>query len=407
MEPDDHPIDDHLIVLRVLAGDKAAFGVLVDRHRPEAMRLARRLLRGPDAEDVVQEALLHAFLGLDRLRAHERFRGWLLGIVLNMARSRWRTPLHHPLDDWAGGTMVASPLTIDVEPSPEVVHESRELHRLVIAAIAALPVEQRDTVELHYVDGLKLWEIASLVDAPVGTIKARLHRARARLRHALAEAVAVERPAPDGKEEALMIEVTVEDVVLRSACAEPAVWLADPKDNRCGWWRVVLLKERGGERVLPVWLNPMDGDFIAMRLVGLGSYRPMPHDLIERMLRIGQLRIEKVAVTGLRDNTFYATLWVRAGDALHEVDARPSDAIGLALDAGAPIFVAEETFGQSGAKVLSAGRELPALEAIHQEAVAAGRGEPEPVEREWRSFRSLPRHEPSWLRTRPLPSPRS
>jgi bifunctional DNase/RNase len=311
MEP-----DDHLIVLRVLAGDKAAFGDLVDRHRPEAVRLARRLLRGPDA----------------------------------------------------------------------------------------VPAEQRDTVELHYVDGLKLWEIASLVDAPVGTIKARLHRARARLRHALAEAVAVGRHPPAALQEALMVEVTVEDVVLRSPRPEPAVWLADPKENRCGWWRVVLLKERGGERVLPIWLNPLDGDFIAMRLVGLGSYRPMPHDLIERLLRIAELRLEKVAVTGLRDNTFYATLWVRAGDALHEVDARPSDAIALALDAGAPIFVTEETFGQTGVKVLGAGRELPALEAIHLEAVAAGRGEPEREEREWRSFRSLPRHEASWLRARPRPA---
>ena len=399
MEP-----DDHLIVLRVLAGDKAAFGTLVDRHRPEALRLARRLLRGADAEDVVQEALLHAFLGLDRLRAHERFRGWLLGIVVNMARSRWRTPLDHPLDDWAGGTLRASPLTIDVEPSPEVVHESRELHRLVMAAIASLPVEQRDTVELHYVDGLKLWEIASLVDAPVGTIKARLHRARARLRQALGHAVAVERPAPDVKEESLMVEVTVDDVVLRSPSLEPAVWLADPKDNRCGWWRVVLLKERAGARVLPIWLNPLDGDHIAMRLVGLGSFRPMPHDLIARMLRIGQLRVEKVAVTGLRDRTFYATLWVRAGDTVHEVDARPSDAIALALDEGAPIFVTEETFGQTSVKVLGAGRELPGLEAITQETIAAGHAEREPEAREWRSFRSLPRHEASWLRAR---APRS
>ena len=156
--------------------------------------------------------------------------------------------------------------------------------------------------------------------------------------------------------------------------------------------------------MLPIWLNPLDGDQIAMRLVGVGSFRPMPHDRIERMLRIGQLRVEKVAVTGLRESTFYATLWVRAGDTVHEVDARPSDAIALALDEGAPIFVTEETFGQTSVTVLSAGRELPGLEAITQAAIAAGHAEREPEAREWRSFRSLPRHEPSWLRAR---APRS
>lgn len=392
---------DDFLIHRVLAGDKPAFGALVDRHRPEAVRLACRLLhRAPDAEDVVQEAFLHAFLSLARLRSPERFRGWLLGIVLNLARSRWRTRPDYPLEAWAGGHMKANPLTLDVEPSPEVVHESRELHRLVMDAIATLPVEQRDTVELHYVEGLKLWEIASIVDAPVGTIKARLHRARARLREALAEAVTAGRRAAAAPEEALMVEVTVEDVIVRSPKAEPAVWMAEPKASTLHYWRVVLLKERAGDRVLPIWLHPHDGDWIAMRLAGLEFFRPIPHDLIARLLQIGDLRVEKVAVTGLRENIFYSSLWVRAGGAVHEVDARPSDAIAIALESGAPIFVTEETFGQAGVKVLSAGRELPELEAIHQQAVAEGRAEPDPVEKEWRSFQSLPRNEATWLRPR-------
>jgi RNA polymerase sigma factor (sigma-70 family) len=393
---------DDLLVHRVLAGDKPAFGELVDRHRQEALRLAGRLLRrrAHEAEDVVQEAFLHAFLSLARLRSPERFRGWLLGIVLNIARSRWRTRLDYPLEAWAGGQTMADPLTLDAEPSPEVVYESRELHRLVTDAIATLPVEQRDTVELHYVEGLKLWEIASLVDAPVGTIKARLHRARGRLRHALAEAVTVGRRALDAAEEALMIEVTVEDVIVRSPKVEPGAWLADPKGSKLDYWRVVLLKERAGDRVLPIWLHPFDGDWIAMRLVGLGFFRPVPHDLIARLLQVGDLRVEKVAVTGLREDTFYGSLWVRAGEVVHEIDARPSDAIAIALDSGAPIFVTEETFRQAGVKVLSAGRELPELEAIQQRSVAEGRAEPDPVEKEWRSFRSLPRNESKWLRAR-------
>jgi RNA polymerase sigma factor (sigma-70 family) len=391
---------DDVLVRRVLAGDKRAFGDLIDRHRVEAVRLARRLLRGPDAEDVVQDAVLQAFLSLAKLRSPERFRGWLLGIVLNIARSRWRSRPNYPLEAWVGGRMVADPLVLDAEPSPEVVHEARELHRVVTDAIATLPEAQRTTVELHYVEGLTLWEIASLADAPVGTIKARLHRARARLRQELAEAVSIGRRHTVAVEEARMVEVTVEDVLVRSPKAQPATWLADHKTNQLDYWRVVLLKERTGERVLPIWVHPFDGDWIAMRLAGLEFFRPVPHDLIARLLRIGDLRVEKVAVIGLRDKTFFGSLWIRAGGTVHEIDARPSDAIAIALDRGAPIFVAEETFGQAGVKVLTAGRELPQLEAIHEQSIAEGRTEPDTVERAWCSFRVLPRNDGPWLRTR-------
>jgi RNA polymerase sigma-70 factor, ECF subfamily len=81
--------NDASLVAQVLGGDPSAFGPLIDRHRPTAMRLARRLLGHPaDAEDVVQEALLHAFLGLHEVRLTDRFGAWLLGIVVNLCRPR-------------------------------------------------------------------------------------------------------------------------------------------------------------------------------------------------------------------------------------------------------------------------------------------------------------------------------
>src|SRR5438132_28375 len=108
---------DEIVVRRVLAGEKAAFGELIDRHRGEALRLARRLVRGSsEAEDVVQEALLQSFLSLDRLRSPDRFRGWLLGIVVNMARSRRRQPHGFSLDDLAGGRLVHDAALFDPMP---------------------------------------------------------------------------------------------------------------------------------------------------------------------------------------------------------------------------------------------------------------------------------------------------
>ena len=387
---------DDRLVRRVLSGDKPAFGELVDRHRPVALRLARRVLRrGPDVEDVVQEAFLHAFLSLHRLRTPAQFRSWLLGIVLNLARSIWRGRREYSLEDWAGGRMMADPAMLSPEPSPEIAHEAHELHRLVAEAIATLPAEQRDSVELHYLEGLRVWEIASIVDAPVGTIKARLHRARVRLRDALTEMIAIGRPGAAPAEEAFMIEVTVEDVIVRAPIAEPGPWPEDPRKSRLDYWRIVLLKERAGERVLPIWMHPHDGDWIGMRLEGLEYIRPMPHDLVTRLLDISDLRLEKVAVTTLRDNIFYGTLSVRAGDHVHEIDARPSDAIAIALDRGVPIFIAEELL--STRPSLSAGHELPGLEAYRQVCIAEGKAEPD-ADQAYRSFRGLPRS--GWIRPR-------
>ncbi len=80
------------LVKRVLAGDWAAFGPLVDRQRPVLLRLAQRMLGDPaEAEDVAQEVCLHAFLSLSRLRDPERFAAWLYGIAVNLCRMRLRT----------------------------------------------------------------------------------------------------------------------------------------------------------------------------------------------------------------------------------------------------------------------------------------------------------------------------
>lgn len=163
---------DGAIVERVLAGDRDAFGILIDRHRDGATRLAIRILRDrADAEDVVQEALLHAFLDLAELRTHDRFVAWLLGIVVNLAKTRLRMRREVPVEDWTGGRAIRGFVWIDAEPTPEARQEARELHDRVWKALGELPAEQQETVQLHYVDGLRVWEIAALVGVPTGTVK--------------------------------------------------------------------------------------------------------------------------------------------------------------------------------------------------------------------------------------------
>jgi RNA polymerase sigma factor (sigma-70 family) len=142
--------DDRAIVELVLAGDKAAFGELIERNSVAALAFARRLLGSPNAEDAVQEAFLAAFLKLENLRDRDHFRAWLFGILANVCRSRLRLLREGYFHDFLGGQPVVGFRLEEGGPSAEDVFETRELHRLISDAIEALPDEQREAVRLHY-----------------------------------------------------------------------------------------------------------------------------------------------------------------------------------------------------------------------------------------------------------------
>jgi RNA polymerase sigma factor (sigma-70 family) len=384
--------NDKALVERVLAGDKAAFGSLIDRHRYAALAFARRMVNAGDAEDVVQEALLAAFLNLRTLRDHDRFRAWLLGIVANLARSRLRMRREGFEQDCLGGRPVEGFRLEEAEPSLELIYETKELHRLISNAVDTLPAEHRDAVRLHYYEGLRLAEIAILVGSPLGTIKARLHHARRQLKKSLLSELGRFPIRIDEEGGSPMTEVTVADVVLRAPKNENAKWLAGLKDYKLGLTRVVLLKELAGERILPIWVGFIEGDIIALILENLAFQRPSIFDLTVNLLQAGRVKLQKVAVTALRNNVYYASVWIDAAGQTHEIDARPSDAITLALQLNAPIFVNAETWEQAaaGGFLLKVGGESE-LEKFHMKGVAEGKAEPDPVEMEFRSYRSLPR----------------
>src|SRR5713101_2223787 len=144
--------DDAAFVKRVLAGEKSAFGPLIDRHWPRAIRLALRMLGDvADAEDVVQDAFLQALLSLRSLRAQDQFGAWLLGIVVNLCRMHWRARRNgHALEDGDRWITVPFFMGTDTQPSPEAVYEARESYNIVMAALATLPADQQQAVRLHY-----------------------------------------------------------------------------------------------------------------------------------------------------------------------------------------------------------------------------------------------------------------
>jgi len=318
---------DSGLVAAALDGNEDAFAVLVERHRDRVRLVAHRVLGDwEEAEDVAQEALLAAHATLARLRDAERFGAWIAAIAANRAKMRVRTRRAGwtSLDELAGG--IAAP----TQEEPGALDEVRE-------ALETLSAPQRETVLLHYVEGLSTAEIAARRGESPGAVRVRLHRARGLLRSSLVPATAKEQD---------MIEVELEDVLVR-ALAEDSERelprLANPS------LRVVLLREKDGDRVLPIWIGAFEGDALALQLGGEKTPRPLTPDLMARTIDALGGTVERVEVTRLEDNTFYAVVAIATDGRREELDARPSDGLNLAARVGAPVYVAPGIMEQSSA----------------------------------------------------------
>ena len=107
---------------------------------------------------------------------------------------------------------------------------------------------------------------------------------------------------------------------------------------------VVILSPTGLNKVLPIWIGHAEAWAIAMELSGVGSKRPLTHDLLKRMLDALGARVVRVDITELKEQTFFAVIHIEADGEEKLIDARPSDSIALALKTGAAIYVNEELF---------------------------------------------------------------
>ncbi|HEX9373558.1 MAG TPA: bifunctional nuclease domain-containing protein, partial [Roseiflexaceae bacterium] len=341
---DDRRSDAALVAL-ALAGEGEVFGTLLLRYYASVARLCHRLL-GPtsEAQDVAQEAALQAFLGLSTLNEPARFGAWLHAIAANLARMelrRRRTLSLEALQDPSsssgrGAAMVV--LWAAGPPTPEEVHAAREVHDTIVAALSELSVVNREVVIGFYLEGYSYAELAELLGVPVSTVKGRLFKGRRQLRETLAPtAREVLKPDRRPRKERLMeaselVEVKIESI--RSSVLTQS--------------RVVVLSEQGGERLLPIWIGVFEGDAIRLALEGYQPQRPMTHDLALRLITPLGAQVQHVVVNKLAETTFYAQITLAVDGQVHEIDARPSDAIALAVRAGAPIYVARSVFDTAG-----------------------------------------------------------
>jgi uncharacterized protein len=110
---------------------------------------------------------------------------------------------------------------------------------------------------------------------------------------------------------------------------------------------IVILKDVGGSSLLPIWVGVYEANAIALEIEKVSTPRPMTHDLIKTLLLGLDAGIRKVVVNDLKDDTFYAVIWIERNGELISVDSRPSDALALALRLDCPIFVDDEVLKSS------------------------------------------------------------
>jgi uncharacterized protein len=102
---------------------------------------------------------------------------------------------------------------------------------------------------------------------------------------------------------------------------------------------IIILRDEEGQRILPIWVGVFEANAIALQIENVQTPRPMTHDLLKNVIDDLAGQVERIVVTELKENTFYALIHIRARERAIAIDARPSDAIALALRTRAPIFV--------------------------------------------------------------------
>jgi len=358
------------LVREARRGCKEAMAELLRRHWGTAVLLAGRVLGSPDlARDAAQEAAVAAMTDLERLRSPDRFGAWFCGIALNVAR-RWRRQLQSEVPG-------LGPDLAFVSADPAEAAETADTAARVRGAIAALADGQQDAVRLFYLQGLSHREVAAELGISTGAVKARLHQARAALAPRLVQFTALPevRTVTATEETAQWAEVTVSEIRRTS------------EEDLLQRKHAMVLAERGGDRRLPIWIGPAEATALALMLESVETPRPFPYKLAAGLVEAAGSQITEVKVTRLLDSVFYACVVVQGPGGPREVDARPSDAVNLAVASGAPILLNAELF--SAAAVHDDG-EKPSLHPVATAGIAAEAQQRMREAAQRRAQRSLP-----------------
>jgi RNA polymerase sigma-70 factor (ECF subfamily) len=356
-------IPDGDLVRLARDGDPVAFRLLVERHQPTVRARARNLCGNPsDVDDVVQEAFLRAFIGLDRLRDPDLFAGWLGSIAANVCRGlrrrapvtllpAWPEPLH--------------PATVHGLPSADDLDRADALR----AAVAGLPAGQRRAVALHYYADLPAGQIAE----SAGAARVSLHKARLRLRAYLTEHRPDLVPAPSRRTPMTAVRIA------RAERRIPPGPLPDGFPSH-----VIMLADDAGRRELPIWLQ----DFDPRRLSKLFEPSAADHEPAETaqartadeltalLLRAAGASVTGVDIDELGPEVAVARIDLASPAGTRHVTARVAEGLAVAITAGAPVRVADPVMDRLASPLADDDRPAPLPEPAAALAVLSPGNQP-------------------------------
>jgi hypothetical protein len=212
----------------------------------------------------------------------------------------------------------------------------REFTSKIRGAVEELPPGQRDAVVLFYFSGLTQREMAVLLGTEVGAVKARLHKARKGLRQRLWSAWKEEEMGRI--QQAGMVRMRPGDVLRL-----PAEGDRPPEF-------VIILEEVDGDRRLPIWVGQSEATWLAMALEEVELPRPGPYAMLAGLLSGLDCRAREVRIERLVESTYYAVVVAEREGSVASIDARPSDALNLAVLTGSPVLVATDVVVDSEAE---------------------------------------------------------
>jgi RNA polymerase sigma factor (sigma-70 family) len=334
---------DKELVKLALSGSKEAFGILYDRYFDYVFRvLQRKAGRIMLVKDMAQESFLRAYLCLEHLKKPESFQSWLHGITLNVYREylRDKNASHLSFETITGGCSAEALLPSAMLLDPQEMAECSELRQIILKAVDSLSPNLRQPILLYYYDNLSLREIALRMNLSGNAIKLRLHRGRLYLREILYR---------------LFMQYSFDNYLelWRKKVSQVSVYDVVKIKDESGEHPAVLLFDDEQKKILPIYLGESEAMAIALGVKKREMPRPMTFDLIASLLEAGNVEIQEVLVESLKDSTFYAVIKIRAGDEEKDIDARPSDAIALALRTESPIYVSEQVMNRASVQLSS------------------------------------------------------
>ncbi|UCF79146.1 MAG: sigma-70 family RNA polymerase sigma factor [Candidatus Eiseniibacteriota bacterium] len=188
--PEDNLREDAKLIRRALNGEQSAFAKLLQKYRRQVYSLTMRMLgQAEDAEDAAQDTFMRAFQSLESCDPNRPFLRWIYRIAYNLCVDRYRRRrlLTVSIDETVGEGEIPRDL-VDESPGPDELLAVKEEQRRLNELLSALPPRYRAVVVLRHQDDLSYEEIADILNLPLGTVKARMHRAHGLLRKMLKRA---------------------------------------------------------------------------------------------------------------------------------------------------------------------------------------------------------------------------